>query len=202
MLTTAEIEAYLGITYATYSSLIDILLAGVYGEIESYVGHKLRQDTYTDQVIQLQASNIDLQTPALLDIRRSYGQVVLQHYPVSSVTISQDGTNLTVDQDYTLDTDTGIITFWTKVNDHLDKLKVTYTGGYSTANIPGEIKLVALQGLKYEFEKSAPAKQGTGRSVKSKTVGDFSVSYEDDAGPKGYITDNKHILDSYKYVSI
>lgn len=203
LVSDAEIATYLGISYVDNAPILDIIRDSVSSEIESVIGRLLRQDAITDERLELTKSNFDLQDYQIkqFDLARIRTMAFLDQYPVSNVIITQNDVALTVDEDYVLDSANGAIAFYVSVNDKLRNLEADYTYGYAEDEVPGDLKMIVLQGIKSNYESTGTTTQGSS-NIKSKSIGDFSVSYGDSSVDKGYITNNMEILRNYMRVGI
>ena len=205
LITVAEAKSFLQITGTTYDTLITGYCGYITAEINSYVGRNLESATYTNEVLNFESANFDLDENTPFDLGTPQSTVQLKNYPVASVsgtaqiTISYDGDPFVLDDDFKVDTDTGTVYFYTSSTDYQRKLLATYTAGYST--IPDDIKLVALMGVKDLFRSGGVTTQGD-LNVTSKSVGDFSVNYSQVEGVKSYLESNSMILNKYTKVGI
>lgn len=195
MISVAEAKAYMGITSTTDDTLIGTLIDYSEGLIENYVDNKIDQVSITNEVLDI-VDKFDLQYVPSFDLAPNYTYARTMYYPITSLSITSDGTTLVSGTDYTYESDTGVITFYTSVSDYQQALKATYTAGYATC--PSDIKLVALEIIKAMFQNAGTAFKGYGK-VSSKKIGDFSVSY---GSVSIDITTWGHVLDKYKSVSL
>lgn len=203
LITLSDTKTYLGITSSDYDTLLNMFIGQISAEIETYLDRQLEEQEYASEVLKFVYSNNDAQNNPLLDVRGQRPQCFTKEYPISSSpapAITQDGDSVDTD-DYYIDYDEGVINWNRGVSDADNKLLITYTAGYAT--IPDDIQAVAMEGVKQAFNNSGSASQGSG-NVKSKKVGDFSVSYGStesyvtEGGVKRYLAEGKSTLDRYK----
>ena len=205
LITVAEAKSFLQITGTTYDTLITGYVGYVTAEISSYLGRNLESAVYTNEVLEYESANFDLDENTPFDLASPQRVVHLKNYPVVTVSgtaqlsISYDGVALVPDDDYKVDTDTGTVFLYASPSDYQRKLLATYTAGYST--VPDDIKLVALMGVKDLYRSGGVTAQGD-LNVTSKSVGDFSVNYSQVQDTKAYITGNSLILSKYMKVGI
>jgi hypothetical protein len=193
-----EAKNFLQITTDSYNDLIDTYIEIVEADIEAYINNKITPTAVTDEPLSVMRSNFDQHYVPNLDTTHPYPKAITKYSPIvtdSASSVTYDGDTLTADTDYKIDEDTGVITFYTNISDYKEKLVASYTAGYVT--IPTDLKSVARFGVKEYFEQNAPAKQG-GDNIKSKKIGNFSVTYgSKDTGGKAYLDANKNILNKY-----
>lgn len=217
MITNTEVETFLGITYTDFTAELDLLKEIVFSEIEALTDRNLREQTYIGEEVGTIYSQADLQVIPAFDIRGMDAFYFLKHYPVTTITVKSGGQTLTEDDDYKIDRPTGIIGFVnSKVCGSPNELEVDYTAGYDTANMPFDVKGLALEGLKIAFQKSGTTSQGSATGdIKSKRTGTFQVTYATEGsssssggsggglgGMKKYLADNFSILQKYTRVGI
>jgi len=215
MITTAEAKTFLGVTTTANDTLISSFIDYVTAEIEAVVGHKLIQAVYTDEVLNFDDAHFDAMESPSMDLTGEYPQIFLKNYPVQSLTITENGTAVSTDN-YTVETDAknrGVVTFYAQPNTYHNYLKATYTAGFttttgSTFTVPNDLKKVALDGVKEMYQASGTTTQSGSTGVKSKSVGDFSVSYGDSQVQLNgkfyapYIAKNMAILNAYKKTTV
>lgn len=205
LITVAEAKSFLQITGTTYDTLITGYCGYITAEINTYIGRTLESAVYTNEVLEYESANFDLDENTPFDLASPQRVVHLKNYPVVTVSgtaqlsISYDGVALVPDDDYKVDTDTGTVFLYASPSDYQRKLLATYTAGYST--VPDDIKLVALMGVKDLYRSGGVTAQGD-LNVTSKSVGDFSVNYSQVQDTKAYITGNSLILSKYMKVGI
>ena len=202
IITLQEIKDYLRITDTANDTMLTTFGGYVQGEVEAYCQRKFDLATYTDEVLHYMTSDFDAQPNPELDTYEGNLKILLKQYPVVSVSsFTHDTTTLTANTDYLIDLDLGEVEMVTFYSDADNDLKIDYIAGYSDA--PDELKMVILEGVKDMF-KDFDAVTAGGKEVKSKSVGDFSVTYSDDLISvngkmmKPYMAKNIAILDTYK----
>ena len=205
LITVAEAKSFLQITGTTYDTLITGYCGYITAEINTYIGRIIESATYTNEVLEYESANFDLDENTPFDLASPQRTVQLRNYPVATVSgvvqasISYDGVALIPDDDYKIDVNNGTVYFYATPSDYQRKLLATYTAGYST--VPDDLKLVALMGVKDLFRSGGVTAQGD-LDVTSKSVGDFSVNYSQVKNTKAYLEDNKGILSKYIKVGI
>jgi len=198
-----EAKAYLGITDSTYDVQLLQYVCITRKYIERYVNRNILQVTISNEVVRTDGYA---------------NEYILEQSPVSeteSLTVTNDGTELTIEDDYEIDYGLANLYFGRPPAKSFNKLKVTYTAGYPIDGVPEDLKGVSLAGIAYMFDtnKARTASGGLANgSLKSKKIDDFSVSYDKSPAlqifsletPSGvvaaypWIIDNKDILDRYK----
>lgn len=195
MITLADLKLYLGITAITDDTLLDQLILSATAMIETVIGNSIVSKSFTEYP-EFESSEYDLQHKAEFDLNDRALQVFLSNYPVISVTSVKYGdplVTLVAGTDYTIDNVTGIIILAGKAGDVYDGLVVQYTAGYSSA--PADLQQVCKDIVK-ELYAGAKGTKGSG-SVKSKSVGDLSVTYE-----LGDVAMSKYMTVLNRYTSI
>lgn len=210
LITLQEAKDFLQITTTVSDALISSYIQMVSSEIEAYCDRTFAIGTYS-QPLHLKQSQFDFNTDLPLNFGTIRAQARLRQTPVvdfkeitsNSVTVS--------DNNYTVDNDNGVVTFYQSVSDYKDKLVANYVSGYATTDVPQNLKLVAKQGVKTMFENGGVAKERSG-NVSSKSLKDFSVSYGnkqtglytnvDGLVMKTYLAGNRVILDRYKHIEL
>lgn len=197
MVTKTEVKTFLNISDSTHDDFIEDLIDYVTAQVETLIDNKIVQESITDEVLTF-PDDFDLQPEKYLDLRTEKIHAHTKYYPVASETITYDGSDLTANTDYVLDEDTGFITFYEFVSDYKEKTTINYTAGY--ASTPADLKLVALEAIKDVFKGSGTVSRGTsGGEVKSKKVGNFSVTYADAVSS---IMKYDSVLTKYKRLAI
>lgn len=219
MVTLTEVKDYLGITVGTYDALLTTFIDYISAEIETYCDRKFREATYTNEPLKFQFTQFDLLPIPPYALAGLRAATTLLHRPVQTgtITLTAGGNTITEDDGYILKEDEGIVLFYESVSDFKENLLATYTAGYATADMPGDLKLVALQGIKDLFQQSGTTSQGgTSGEVASKKVGDFSVTYDTGSsttssnssgtagagGPNIFLLNNLSILQRYMSIGI
>lgn len=202
IITLQEIKDYLRITDTANDTILTTMGAYVQAEIEAYCQRKFDLATYTDEVLHYMTSSFDGQPNLELDTYEDNLKILVKNYPVVSVTsFTHDTTTLTTGSDYLIDLEAGEIEMATFYSDAENDLKIDYVAGYSDA--PDDLKMVILDGVKEMFKDYDVASAG-GKDVKSKSVGDFSVTYSDELVNvngkmmKPFMAKSITILDTYK----
>lgn len=197
MITLADLKTYLGITASTDDQLLLTLILSATAMIETVIGQGIVSATYTEYP-EFVSSEFDLQHKKYLDLNDRPLEVFLNVVPVISVTSVKYGdpqVTLVEGTDYTIDKTTGIITLAGNAGMVYPSLVVTYVAGYATA--PYDLQQVCKDIVK-ELYAGAKGTKGSG-TVKSKSVGDLSVSYElGDVAMSKYMT----ILNRYTSVDL
>lgn len=195
MITLAEAKAYLQLTSSTYDTLIQSYIDYITDEVEAYLSNIITPvTTITNEAI------------LILD---EEGEYSAKAFPIRNVTVKKDGTALVSEEDYYLDAEAGTVYFNDRLEKGTDNYTIDYTCGYAVADVPGALKMVALKALKALFDsnKASSATGGGAGDVKSKKIGDFSVSYGGQGNEnsqyaiiKTVIGENLHILNKYMRV--
>jgi hypothetical protein len=180
MVTLAEAKAYIQVSGNTYDGLITDIISYVTAEIENYLNNKITPvTTKTDEPMIFLNGETEWVAPA---------------FPISNVTVKYDGQALTDEEDYYLNPKAGVVYFPQPPETSTSKYTVTYTYGYSIANVPQAIKSVALKAIKALFDENRPSDSPGGGSgnITSKKIGDFSVTYSGSGG--GELTGQAYIV--------
>lgn len=157
---------------------------------------------YTDQTIEkVEDDEIIINGPVNSD------QIILPQIPVLAVSsVYEDDDLLTVDDDYKVDLDLGIIYRLNQVwsNDILN-LTITYNHGYDP--IPDTINGICARAASRLFQAALKSQENEGLpGVSSKSLGDFSVSFAVDnaegmmgaSSARVLLFSEKDLLDKYK----
>lgn len=195
MITVTEAKAYMQVTGTTYDALITGYRDYVESTIETYVDNKINSTTISGEKLSV-IEPYDLQSYRSFDLNSKRLQTRTRYSPVASYTITDNGTTLVESTDYIMNTATGTITFLTSVTSVPSDLLITYTAGYTTC--PNDLKMVALEMVKSLFQQGGVTTSGEG-NVKSKSIGDFSVSYET---AKNLFDQFSFILNRYKQFNV
>lgn len=194
------VKTYLGISGATYDTILQIQLDIAESELCAYLDKYLGTTTYTNEVLHYQFSRFDINTDTALNGRETYGDLFVKNYPMTSITnitcqgVVVDPTN------YYYDLNAGVISTKTFLNDTYNGLTITYVAGYTENTLPAILKSVILEGVRYQFQEFSTATQGSGNNIASKKVGDFSVSYDNTANfdaMRSYLAQRKDVLQRY-----
>ncbi len=195
MISVAEAKAFMGITSSTDDTLIGTLIDYSEGLIENYIDNKIDTASISNEVLSI-VDKFDLQYVPSFDLAPNYHYARTRYFPITSLTVVYDTTTLVNNTDYVYDPDTGVINFYTYVSDYLNKLKASYTAGYTTC--PNDIKFVALEVTKALYQNAGTTSRGYGK-ISSKKIGDFSVSY---ASTNIDIKMYSSVLDKYMNISL
>lgn len=127
-------EARLGLhlttsTDETVDDLLEMLIDWSSDEIALNCARTFGKETVTDNIVELISSR---------------QRIYLSHYPIVSIdSIVENGTPLNVNQDYLVETDSGILTRINK--EWMVPVMVSYTGGYELPNeAPKALKQAAI----------------------------------------------------------
>jgi len=176
LVTADEVENYCQIQAATHDTVIEYLINGVSQMFSTYAGRLFISATYTSLKLD-GTGGVDFYLPC---------------WPVSNLgTVKEDGVTLTVDVDFYLDADRGVLSkarwnwpwydmtaTWTTKN---QGMVVTYTAGYVQATtLPTDLKLAALKEIARQYQ--AFITKDTGES--SRSVQGSSTSKSDPARPE------------------
>jgi hypothetical protein len=211
MITIAEAKSYMGVTITTNDVLIGTLIDYVTAEIEAVCGRNLMQKVYTDEVLKYNVPNYDAQFNPELDLNEDNKRLFLKNFPVQSLSLKENGVVVSVDN-YILDSNNGVIELFTSPSDYKNNLKATYTAGYVVTGtsfvVPNDLKMIALQGVKYEYAYSGTVLQGQS-NVQAKSTGAFSVTYNKDntkplqpGATKPYLAMNTAIINKYLSINL
>lgn len=207
MITYDDAKTWLGLEDDSDQALIEnFLVPYVEESIETYIDNKINQTTISGEVLSINQTTNDLQRNPSLDLRGRELTVNTRYYPILSITsLINDGSVLIEDQDYTYEPTLGRIIFYRGISDCKDKLTITYSAGYSTC--PSDLKMVALELVKWMYQQHGASK-GEG-DIQSKRLREFSVTYRDNT--RGQTTGGSlltrinefdYILDKYKNIGI
>lgn len=194
----AETESYLGVASGTDTTLLTSLIEYSQALIEEYTDNKFSSTEVEGEVLEFGYSRFDQAPENLIDAGEGLLVAYTRYSPISDVVVYDGDEILTADTDYKLNLKTGKIQFYSAVSDYADNLTVDYTYGYSEANVPKALKMIALE-IVSRLYKNHGAKKGD-KSVKSKSVGDFSVTYDDMKSVN--ISEYSSILNRYRVVNI
>lgn len=193
MITLADAKTYLQITGSDQDALLQMYIDDITAEFEAYTDNIFVLATFSD----LKVDTLDQQK-----------EIILDAFPVSNVTASNNGTVLENNSDFFVSLDSGAIYLEFTPPRSVDDIVVGYTAGYevtaTSSDVPRDLQALARQALKRVYEINTPAKKGKG-DVKSKKLDTFSVTYG--GGNVTNITktifdDNKIILNKYSRVCV
>lgn len=213
-----ELKTFLQISTTANDTVLTLYLDLVSSEVSAFVNRNLEETFYTDEVLHYVRSDFDIDDLRALSVNEPHPQVFVQNYPViGSLSLSYDGETVSTD-DYTINAQNGVITFYRFVRDYKDRLTTSYTAGYTSVTgaantTPNDLRLVVMDGVKRMFQSSGTVTPGQG-NVKSKKIKDFSVSYGNNLDSsvvvesnsygllKGYLAANHSILQKYMRVDL
>lgn len=179
--TRAEVKEFIGIDSGntTYDDFINSMLTNSSSIIKSYLGRDIVQATYTDHYYDGDGSDT----------------LILRQYPIISVTSLYDdpdrdfGSDSLLDEDPNGDRDFLIVNKNEIDNEGIirriqggifykgkQNIKITYVGGYSSANVPADIKQAQIQLVTFFYNN-----RGNNLNIKSFKLGNYSVTYKDNA---------------------
>lgn len=175
MITLTEAKDFLRITGSGFDAAISGFIGAVETEIETFCDRKLNYVTINNEVLKLE-TGWETNPVRVIDFADSYPQTQTKQYPVTSGSLSYE--NVVVDNSlYFIDGDTGVVTLYQTYDTTRNKLTITYGAGYTT--MPNDLKNVALYGVKQMFRDYTVTTNDGGQDIKSKKIGDFSVTFED-----------------------
>ena len=201
LVTLDTVKTFLQITGTSSDTILNLYIDLISSEINAYVGRNLDETYYVDEPLEYQFSKYDPSSNRPLDVREPNPQVFLREYPVQGLEITSRGTTVPT-SDYTLDHRNGVVTFFKSYTDYKERLKASYTAGYTTITgatytVPSNLQLVALEGVKRLYTNGGAAEESSG-DVTSKKVKDFSVQYGGTANSSNYFFDsNSGLVKAY-----
>lgn len=201
--TVADTKTYLQLTSNDVDTLIQLYIDVVQSEISAEINVPIAQATYTE-ALSYSINRKDASDYTPFNSAYPENSLFLRNgLNVSNLTIVQDTTTVS-SANYNLDADNGVITLYSYLDDSQNKLRASYTAGYTTVSAPFDLKKVVWEGVRAYYQNNTAAKQGGG-DVKSKNIKDFSVSYGNtetslngSGGKKRYIETNESILSKYR----
>lgn len=193
LVTLADTKTFLGIGNSTKDAVLEMLINVSTDYIQTQTGGFFKNTEYTAE--EYDGTGTD--------------QLTLKHFPVTAFTKLEvnNATDNTEswseisESDYWVDTDTGIITKTTGFRDFdegneddealsqtvfykgKNRYRATYTAGYTT--IPYDIQFACMSIVGQMFSSQA------GQAIKSESLGDHSITYQDALSVKG---DGKSII--------
>jgi len=177
MLTTsAKVKSYLGITSATYDTLIGELIANISDFITGYTGNEIEKASFTEY----------------FDGGR---ELLVKNFPIVSVTsIKYNGGTQSVPNWITIDPVNYIVyklegKIVGSFPSYYQNVEVIYEGGYT--DVPADIELIAKQLVAKEFEQRRA--QGKAKESLSGTSIDWVT---------GLTESQKMVLDGYSNITI
>lgn len=174
LVTAEEAETFLQISgNASYDVALEYVINGVSAEFSRYAKRSFITTVYT----------------ALELTGESQPRLWLPNWPVTLLSsVVEDGTTLTVDEDFHLDAENGVLekawdyfpsvsrlgelgTYQGVWTPKANAIVVTYTAGYARTDLPGDLKLAALIEISRQFKRFLTREHGdTSRSVESASV--------------------------------
>lgn len=194
--TVARLKTFLGISVATYDTLLERIINSVSDWTAEYCDRVFQQATYTNQIYD---------GPGKSKLR-------LLNYPISSVTLQKRDTNKNIDtwstiesEDYFVKESTGILQAPTgnTFNDFAQYYRVTYTAGYAFDNFtPGAtLESLGLGDLEMAVWKLCGRVFDNRRNdedKKQERIGDYSITYDDFNRGMSELPEVEQILDTYR----
>ena len=177
LVTTSEVKDYIGITDTTYDTFLGNLIDYASRRFRAYTGRQLEKTTITMKKY----------------LREYTDVVVLEHYPVHSVTslkLNDDTLTEGTDEDFWVDNDKGIIFFTKDVKGLID---ITYEAGYDATTsypIPKDLKMACILQVAHWFNMRERV------DLKSLSSMNETTAYNLDILPQV-----KDILDTYRRVA-
>ena len=180
LISLATLKGYLGISDNTEDATLTTLIEQVSSQFQTYLDRKLELIERTQYF-------------------ESGAVLVLSEHPVNLIaafTLTIYDSALTINNDYYVDADKGIITLLiAQITSYPRKIKVIYTAGYDATNgvlnVPDDIKYACTKQCAQEL-----ARKKTG-GVSQLSLESGSVTYEQSSG---FLKDIKEILDRYRRV--
>lgn len=195
-ITTSDAKAYMGVTISSDDTLIQTLINLATAEVEDYIGKKIEHTTVSGERLVLDRPDFDLAPVNYFDLRGYRKSSQLKYSPVSGLSITYAGETMVNDEDYFVYSDIGYIAFVDGVDDSKGTLLASYQTGYGTA-LPSGLKSVVLDMVSKKYKTHGSIK-GEGE-VKSKSLGEFSVTFKDKDID---ISEYSYILNKYKSYDI
>lgn len=136
-----RVKSHAKITGTTNDSLILEMIGGVSKMIQQFCQRCILQRTFTDE---------------RYDPSGNFDELLLNQYPIiGNPVVKQDGVTLTINVDYSVDLNSGIlrrVSGDVKMN-WSGEVLVTYTAGF--VRTPADIRLAATKQVRHEFRQSA-----------------------------------------------
>lgn len=178
--TIEEVKTRLSIT----GSGDDAVLTQVVEEIDQAI------KTYLDRNIERLVYDEYVDTSGGLNREKYF----TKDFPIEagSVTITNNGTEWVEGTNYDVDYVNGIIFFHTLPSIGFKKLRVQYSAGYESTDIPKDLKMAVINASCTLFNN----RKQTG--VKSESLGDYSVTYGDTNSTDSLLDSVSNILDKYR----
>jgi hypothetical protein len=191
--TVARLKTFLGISSASYDTLLENIVNSTSEFIEKYCDRRFKKTAYTDELYN----------------GNGFNKLMLKNYPVdSSATFSiykrdsiqnEEGWDDVDDEDYFVHWDKGYIE---NVRDifyaYPKHYKISYTAGYNFNNTSTYLTDAGAGDLEYACWKLASKvfnQRNVAGNVQSESLGDYSISFMSSVMADPEI---KSILDKYK----
>jgi len=195
-ITVTESKEYMGVTVSTDDTLIQTLINLATAEVEDYTGKKIEYTVVSGERLVLNRPDFDYAPFGYFDLRGYRKSAILKNNPISGLTITYAGDTLVSSENYVVYSDIGYVAFLGGVDDSEGTLLASYQTGYGTA-LPSGLKSVVLDMVAKKYKTHGSIK-GEGE-VKSKGLGEFSVSFKDRDVD---ISDYSYILNKYRSYDI
>jgi hypothetical protein len=174
----ANVKSFLGITVATYDSLIELLINGCSEWIENEISRVIKDDG--NDVVELYDGDFDSSGRCQISTRK---------WPINSITKIEYATGdlgsptwTEFDSsNYTYDAIAGIIYFTASLSSILpnrQNIRVTYQGGFTSGNEPSDLELACIKMTAKEFDKRKS------QGVTQESVGGGTVTWNEQVDPE------------------
>lgn len=190
--TVARVKTFMGISVATYDTVLEYMVNSVTDFIENYCDRRFKETTYTNEEYDGNGTK----------------KLLLKQYPVDTAgtltlaqrdSIDNNSSWTTIDsEDYFVKAN-GLIEY---ANGFFHKYplhyRMTYTAGYDYDNAASYLSDVGAGDLEWacwELVRNAFENRKTPDNVKSESLADYSITYMDITMTNGRI---KEVLDKYK----
>lgn len=203
MVSLTVLKAYLSITSSDDDALLTSFEAIASARLSALIGRELNETTYTDEVVNIERTVFDLQGWVKFDLAGAKSYIHLDNYPISTFTsLKVDGQALTVDSDYYVLSDEGVLILAVAVNDRFKNALATYTAGYAEDEAPQELQWIVMEMVKGMYQDGATPVQGS-KDVKSEKIGEYAVTY-DASKTESFIgsPEVQAIINKYKAISL
>lgn len=205
-----DIKTFLQVTGTASDVLLTVYRDSIEAEMGAYCGRTLTENTYTEVVHYLQ-SPYDANSYTFLDVNYDYPAFVVKNTPITAFELVANGVTVS-DTNYWYQDDQGVIQTSSRYDDSKNRLKASYTAGYTTATAPIDLQLVVKEGVRALFTSNTAATSGgASGAVKSKRIKDFSVAFDGSSSyvvqinnsfMKPYLASNSTILNRYKRIGL
>jgi hypothetical protein len=203
MVSLTKLKAYLSITSSDDDTLLTSFEVIASARVSALVGKELNSTVYTSEVVNIERSNVDLQPWVKFDLSGMRSYIHLENYPVTTFTsliVGED--TLTVDEDYYVLLEEGVLIMATSIDDSYKNALATYTAGYAEDEAPEELQWIVMEMVKSMYQDSTTPVQGS-LDIKSEKIGEYAVSY--DVGRMNTFVSSSEvqmIINKYKNVSL